>query len=383
MSAGRRRGSRSAPPLEYSLLLTATLCLLALGAVMVFSASSARSLLADGGDGFYYLKRTVLFAGIGLVVMRFASIKGLQVARMLTPALLAISIFLLVAVLLPGVGSTVNGAQRWLGAGLFQFQPAEMAKFAIVLYGAHLLADGPKRVRSLEGLMPYLLVVGLAAILIARQPDLGSAIVLCFAVCCMLFAAGVRPRTLAPVGAVVVIAALAMIATQPYQRERLTGFLNPGRERPEGLLSPRGAHRHDCRRPRRGDRPRGHGRPHRALRDVRLRRLPRRPPGSRSLQQAARGGADLADHGPGGGQPVRGAGARAAHRGAAAVRLLRRHQPRDHTRSRRPDPERGPQAGRRRCPPPLGRRLYPISEGSVARLGRGHCKTSRGRGRNP
>jgi cell division protein FtsW len=228
MSAGRRGGSRSAPPLEYSLLLTATLCLLALGALMVFSASSARSLLADGGDGFYYLKRTALFAGIGLVVMRFASIRGLQVARMLTPALLAISIFLLVAVLLPGVGSTVNGAQRWLGAGLFQFQPAEMAKFAIVLYGAHLLADGPKRVRTLEGLMPYLLVVGLAAILIARQPDLGSAIVLCFAVCCMLFAAGVRPRTLAPVGAVVVIAALAMIATQPYQRERLTGFLNPG-----------------------------------------------------------------------------------------------------------------------------------------------------------
>jgi cell division protein FtsW len=228
MSAGRRGGSRSAPPLEYSLLLTATLCLLALGALMVFSASSAKSLLVGGGDGFYYLKRTVLFAGVGLVVLRFASIKGLHVARMLTPALLAISIFLLVAVLLPGVGSTVNGAQRWLGAGLFQFQPSELAKLAIVLYGAHLLADGPKRVRSLEGLMPYLLVVGLAATLIARQPDLGSALVLCFAVGCMLFAAGVRPRTLAPVGAVVVIAALAMIATQPYQRERLTGFLNPG-----------------------------------------------------------------------------------------------------------------------------------------------------------
>jgi cell division protein FtsW len=228
MSAGRRGGSRSAPPLEYSLLLTATLCLLALGAVMVFSASSARSLLADGGDGFYYLKRTVLFAGIGLVVMRFASIKGLQVARLLTPALLALSIFLLLAVLLPGVGSTVNGAQRWLGAGLFQFQPTELAKLAIILYGAHLLAARPKRVRNLEGLMPYLLVVGLAALLIARQPDLGSATVLCFAVCCMLFAAGVRPRTLAPVGAAIAIAGLAMIAMNPYQQERLTGFLNPG-----------------------------------------------------------------------------------------------------------------------------------------------------------
>ena len=108
MSAGRG-GSRSAPPLEYSLLLTATLCLLALGAVMVFSASSARTLLAGGGDGAYYLKRTVLFAGIGLVVLRFASIRGVQVVRLLTPALLGISIFLLLAVLLP-VSSVLVGA---------------------------------------------------------------------------------------------------------------------------------------------------------------------------------------------------------------------------------------------------------------------------------
>jgi cell division protein FtsW len=229
MSAGRSGRSRSAPPLEYSLLLTATLCLLALGALMVFSASSAKSLLAEGGeDGFYYLKRTVLFAAIGLVVMRFASIRGVQAVRVLTPALLAISIFFLLAVLLPGVGTTVNGAQRWLGAGLFQFQPSELAKFSIILYGAHLLAARPKRVRSLEGLMPYLLMVGLAALLIARQPDLGSATVLCFAVCCVLFAAGVRPRTLAPVGIVIAVAGLAMIAMNPYQQERLTGFLNPG-----------------------------------------------------------------------------------------------------------------------------------------------------------
>jgi cell division protein FtsW len=229
MSAGNRGGSRSAPPLEYSLLLTATLCLLALGAVMVFSASSARSLLAEGGgDGFYYLKRTVIFAGIGLMVLRFASIKGVQVARLLTPALLALSIFLLLAVLLPGVGSTVNGAQRWLGAGLFQFQPSELAKLTIVIYGAHLLATRPKRVRTLGGLMPYLVVVGLAAVLIGGQPDLGSATVLCFAVCCVLFAAGVSPRTLAPVGAVIAIAGAAMIAMNPYQQERLTGFLNPG-----------------------------------------------------------------------------------------------------------------------------------------------------------
>jgi cell division protein FtsW len=194
---------------------------------MVFSASSARTLLAGGGDGAYYLKRTVAFAAVGLVVMRFASVRGVQVARMLTPLLLALSVFLLVAVLIPGVGQTVNGAQRWLGGGLLQFQPSELAKVAVVLYGAHLLAARPKRGRTLEGLMPYLLVVGMAAVLIARQPDLGTAFVMTFAVGCVLFAAGVRPRTLAPVGAVIGIAAVAMIATHPYQQERLTGFLDP------------------------------------------------------------------------------------------------------------------------------------------------------------
>jgi cell division protein FtsW len=227
MSPPRGGRPRSAPPLEYSLLLTATLCLLALGAVMVFSASSARSLLAGAGDGAYYLKRTVVFAAIGLLMMRFASVRGVQVARLLTPALLAISLFLLAAVLVPGVGSTVNGAQRWLGAGFFRFQPAELAKIAIVLYGAHLLAARPKRARSLEGLMPYLLAVGLAAVLIAREPDLGTALVMCFAVGCVLFAAGIRVRTLVPVGLVVAVAALATIAIHPYQQDRLTGFLHP------------------------------------------------------------------------------------------------------------------------------------------------------------
>jgi cell division protein FtsW len=221
---------RSAPPLEYSLLLTATLCLLAFGAVMVFSASSARSLLTNGGSGFYYLERTLVFAAIGLVAMRVASVRGVAAARLLTPLLLACSIFLLFAVLLPGVGSQVNGAHRWIGAGLLQFQPSELAKVALVLYGAHLLAAQPKRVRTLGGLGPYLLVVGLSLALIAKEPDLGTAIVVTFAISCVLFLAGVRPRTLAPLAAVIGVVVVGMIATHPYQEARLTGFLNPGND---------------------------------------------------------------------------------------------------------------------------------------------------------
>lgn len=228
MSRRSSAANRRPPPLEYSLLLTATLCLLALGAVMVFSASSARSLLNSGGNGFYYLERTLVFAAIGLVVMRFASVRGVAAIRVLTPMIVLGAIFLLLVVLVPGMGQQVNGAQRWIGAGLLQFQPSELAKLAVVLYGAYLLAKEPKRAQSLGGLGPYLLVVGLCVLLISLQPDLGTAMVLSFSVCCLLFLAGVRARTLAPVGALIALVGIVMIATHPYQEARLTGFLNPG-----------------------------------------------------------------------------------------------------------------------------------------------------------
>jgi cell division protein FtsW len=222
-----KRGKQAAPPLEYSLLLTATLCLLAFGAVMVFSASSARSLLNHGGSGFYYLERTLLFGAIGLVVMRIASVRGVAAIKTLTPLILGVAMFLLFAVLLPGVGHQVNGSQRWVGAGLLQFQPSEFAKLALVLYGAFLLAKEPKRARTLSGLGPYLLIVGLALLMIAKEPDLGTSIVASVAVCCVLFLGGVRARTLAPVGIAIAVVGIGMIATHPYQEARLTGFLHP------------------------------------------------------------------------------------------------------------------------------------------------------------
>ena len=337
---------------------------------MVFSASSATSVLGEGGgDGAEYLKRTLIFAAIGLLAMRVASVRGVAVARAMTPILVAAGLILLVAVMLPGIGQTVNGSQRWIGAGLLQFQPSELAKVALVLYGAHLLASRPKRIRSLEGLAPLLVVAGLALALIALQPDLGTAMTTTFALGCLLLASGVRPRTLLPVALVGALAVIAVIATNPYQQERLTGFLNPGggsgrrrvpghpgldrarlgrglrrrarRERAEGLLPARGPHRHD----RRGDRGGGGSgrdvRADRAVRDLRLRGLPRGAPCPRPLRQAACRRADLAGPGPGVDQPVRGLGPGAADRGAAALRLLRRHEPgRDPGRDR-PDPERG------------------------------------------
>src|ERR687897_3624073 len=141
---GRVRADRSPKrPVEYSILYTATLCLLAGGAVMVYSASSAESLLSGSGDASYYLKRYVMLGLIGLVAMHFAARHGLKLIKGLTPILLVGSFALTVAVMLPGIGVTVNGATRWLGAGPLQFQPSELLKVAIVLFAAQLLASRP------------------------------------------------------------------------------------------------------------------------------------------------------------------------------------------------------------------------------------------------
>jgi cell division protein FtsW len=213
---------------EYNLLLTATLCLLALGAVMVFSASSTTQVLHDGGlsNSAYYLKRTLIFGAIGLVLMHFVARINLATIRNLTPALLAVALFLLVAVL--GAGAEVNGATRWIGGGSMQIQPSELAKVALILYGADMLARKPKRARSLEGFMPYLLVVGGACLLIMLEPDMGTTMVIAFAVGATLIAAGARPRDLAKIALAIGGAALLMTIVEPYRMARLTGFLNPG-----------------------------------------------------------------------------------------------------------------------------------------------------------
>jgi cell division protein FtsW len=221
----RRRAG--AQPIEYNLLLTATLCLLAFGVVMVFSASSTTSLLGQSGDSAYYLKRTVLFGAGGLLVMRVLSLRGMRLLRPLTPLLVAASFFGLLAVLVPGVGVSANGAQRWIGAGLFQVQPSEFAKLALILYGAHLLAARPRMTRDIRTLMPYLAVVGLACTLMVAEPDLGTAIVVCLATGALLVAAGVKIRHLALLGAAIGVVLLLAIAIEPYRMQRLTGFLNP------------------------------------------------------------------------------------------------------------------------------------------------------------
>jgi cell division protein FtsW len=220
--------ARPKPPLEYSILYTATLCLIAAGAVMVYSASSAESLLDGSGDPSFFLKRYVVYCGLGLVAMHLIARHGVGIVRRLTGKLLMVSFGLCVAAMMPGIGVNVNGATRWIGAGPVQFQPSELLKVALVLYGAQILTTREKRMQTLGGLCkPLLLVVGAACLLLLKQPDMGTALVICFAMAALLVGAGARRRDLLVILGVLVFLAGVFAIVEPYRRARLLSFVNP------------------------------------------------------------------------------------------------------------------------------------------------------------
>jgi cell division protein FtsW len=229
--ATRRSGKEAAAggqSIEQRILLTATLCLLAMGAVMVYSASSATSVLEGSGSGMGYLIKFVLFGAVGLVAMQFLARRGLALVPRVAGPLLAASFVLVLAVHVPHLGVSINGGRRWLGAGFLRFEPAEIMKLAIVLYSASLLARRPQRVSSLRALArPLLIVVGAACLLVASEPDIGSAMVIALAVASVLVAAGIRPGALARLAGTVAVLVVLYALVRPYARARLTSFLNP------------------------------------------------------------------------------------------------------------------------------------------------------------
>jgi cell division protein FtsW len=122
----------------------------------------------------------------------------------------------------------VNGATRWFGAGPVQFQPSELLKVSLVLYAAQVLAARPRATKSLEGLVkPLLIVVGVAFLLLLKQPDMGTAMTICFALGALLIAAGTPMRLLGGVFGVLAGLATLLALAEPYRRERLTSFLDP------------------------------------------------------------------------------------------------------------------------------------------------------------
>jgi cell division protein FtsW len=216
--------------LEYHLLVLVTLALVAFGLVMVYSASSARALLA-ANDPAYYLKRQALYAVIGLIALVFFSRFDYRRLQHAAGPLLLTSFFLLVAVL--GIGIAVNGARRWLPLGPFAFQPSELAKLAVALWVAGFLARRPAPKSLGELVRPIGMVVGASCVLILIEPDLGSALAIAIMATAVLLVSGTPLRVLLGGGGIGMTLVLAAIWLEPYRRARIFSFLDPWHD-PQG-----------------------------------------------------------------------------------------------------------------------------------------------------
>jgi cell division protein FtsW len=214
----------------YALLL-AVMALTGIGVVMVYSASSVRSYFSSADPAAQGLEQLV-WAGIGLAGLVVAMKLDFRHLRYLAIPIYVITLGLLIAVLVPGIGAEINGSQRWIIIpGVGTLQPAEFAKLAVVLYLAHWLDRRGKDASSFwNGLIPFGLLVAPGFFLIAIEPDLGTAGVYAIVAISIFFMAGANLLYLTAIGSGIMAAAWLMISTTSYQLERVQTFMDPFRD---------------------------------------------------------------------------------------------------------------------------------------------------------
>ncbi|GAJ38736.1 stage V sporulation protein E [Saccharococcus caldoxylosilyticus] len=209
------------------LLIILTFFLLAIGLIMVYSASAVWAEYKFH-DSFFFAKRQLLFAGVGVIAMFFIMNIDYWTWRDWSKALLIICFVLLVLVLIPGIGMVRNGSRSWIGVGAFSIQPSEFTKLAMIAFLAKYLSENQKNITSFKrGLLPALALVFAAFGMIMLQPDLGTGTVMVGTCIAMIFVAGARISHFIGLGVLGLAGFAALILSAPYRIKRITSFLNP------------------------------------------------------------------------------------------------------------------------------------------------------------
>ena len=196
------------------------------GLMMVLSASNVAA-LRYYGSSWVFFQRQLAWVAIGTVGLVIAARVDYRRWRPLAGPMLAVSVFLLVLVLIPGVGINVNGSSRWLGAGFARMQPSELAKLAMLLFLADVLARRRERRDLTLPMKPVLVVAGGLSILVMKQPDMGTTLALGTITLTLLFLVGTPMRTMASVLGGAVVLAFVVGMAEPYRRARLLSFTDP------------------------------------------------------------------------------------------------------------------------------------------------------------
>lgn len=208
-------------------IAAAVAVLLGVGTVMVYSASAVRASAAAGTTSGYLVNHLVSI-GLGLALLALAVRTPVERWSKHAYLLLAISVALLIALYIPGLGRRVNGALRWLQLGPLGFQPAELAKLAVVVYLAHSLAKKRERVASFSvGFVPHVIVTSAIVLLILMQPDFGTSVIIFATLGLMMFVAGTKIGYLLLAAVLAIPVGYHYISSRPHAWQRLLVFLEP------------------------------------------------------------------------------------------------------------------------------------------------------------
>lgn len=209
------------------MLFGVIILLLVMGIVMVYSSSF---IWADYkyADGQFFLKRQLLFAAVGVIMMLFMTFVPYGAFKKHAPLLLFVCFLLLLVVLIPGIGIVRGGARSWIGVGAFSIQPSEFMKLGLIIYLSAYLSSYQKYITSLKkGFLPVLLLVFTTFGIIMLQPDLGTGVVIVLTCMVLIFAAGARILHFIGLGLLGLAGFAVLILSAPYRISRITAFLNP------------------------------------------------------------------------------------------------------------------------------------------------------------
>ncbi len=209
--------------------LAVVYCLLALGLLMVLSASSPIAFASSmtNHDSYYYFKKQFLWAVLGSIGMLFTINYDYHRLRKLSRLLFAGAFVLLVLVLIPGIGRVVNDARRWIYIGPFNFQPSEAAKIAMIIFFANNLAKNYKELGHFSTFLTYIAIIGMVAAVLMLEPHFSCTMLIATTLAVMIFIAGARWRHIFVIAAPVVVAIVVAVMVAPYRMARVTTFLDP------------------------------------------------------------------------------------------------------------------------------------------------------------
>ncbi len=211
-------------------MIISTLLLVAMGLLMVHSTSDIIA-LNRYGDRYFFLRKQVIFSGVGLLSLFLAMKIPYTVYRKLAYPLLFIAFIGLCLIFVPGLGHSAGGARRWIGLGFMSFQPSEAAKLSVIVFLAYSLARREKNIKDFTtGFLPNILIPGSVIVLILVEPDLGSALTLAALVMTMNFIAGVRVGYLAALAGTVGLGLYVLISNVDYMMKRILIFLDPWKD---------------------------------------------------------------------------------------------------------------------------------------------------------